>query len=229
MDMSNLNSELTIRGESIQRIYEFFISKKLIVNRRYQRKLVWSIEEKQAFIDSITKGFPIPLILFAEKQENSDKRFEIIDGMQRLDAITSFINGEFTLKEKYFNLETMASSKLLLDQKLIVQKEPILDQQLCAQIVNYLLPISTYRETSSENIDEIFRRINSNGRQLSSQELRQAGALGKFSDLVRELSSKIRGDVSSKDILNLNEMKKISLKNGNEYIDYGIDVDKIFG
>lgn len=228
MDMSNLNSELTIRGESIQRIYEFFISKKLIVNRRYQRKLVWSIEEKQAFIDSITKGFPIPLILFAEKQENSDKRFEIIDGMQRLDAITSFINGEFTLKEKYFNLETMASSKLLLDQKLIVQKEPILDQQLCAQIVNYLLPISTYRETSSENIDEIFRRINSNGRQLSSQELRQAGALGKFSDLVRELSSKIRGDVSSKDILNLNEMKKISLKNGNEYIDYGIDVDKIF-
>lgn len=99
MDMSNLNSELTIRGESIQRIYEFFISKKLIVNRRYQRKLVWSIEEKQAFIDSITKGFPIPLILFAEKQENSDKRFEIIDGMQRLDAITSFINGEFTLKK----------------------------------------------------------------------------------------------------------------------------------
>lgn len=226
--MNNLNSELTIRGESVQRIYDFFINKKLIVNRRYQRKLVWSIEEKQAFIDSITKGFPIPLILFAEKQEDSDKKFEIIDGMQRLDAITSFINGEFPINGDYFNLETMASTKLLLDKNLITQKKPVLSQDLCVQIVNYLLPISTYRETSSENIDEIFRRINSNGRQLSNQELRQAGALGKFSDLVRNISSKIRGDVSSKDILNLNEMKKISLKNGIEYSEYGIDIDQIF-
>ena len=57
--------ELTIRSESIQRIYGFYIEKKLIVNRRYQGKLVWSIEEKQDFIDSIIKEYPVPLILFA--------------------------------------------------------------------------------------------------------------------------------------------------------------------
>lgn len=47
--------ELTIRSESIQRMYGFYKENKLIVNRRYQRKLVWSIDEKASFIDSLLK------------------------------------------------------------------------------------------------------------------------------------------------------------------------------
>jgi uncharacterized protein with ParB-like and HNH nuclease domain len=43
-----------------------YVNNRLVVNRRYQRKLVWSIEEKQAFIDSIVRGFPVPMFLFAE-------------------------------------------------------------------------------------------------------------------------------------------------------------------
>ena len=62
----NPQSELSIRGESIQSIYSSFLEKKYLVNRRYQRKLVWTIDEKQSFIDSILNGYPIPLILLAE-------------------------------------------------------------------------------------------------------------------------------------------------------------------
>ena len=42
--------DLTVISESVQRIYNYYLEEKLIVNRRYQRKLVWTIEEKEAFI-----------------------------------------------------------------------------------------------------------------------------------------------------------------------------------
>ena len=61
---------------------------------------------------------------------------------------------------------------------------------------------------------------------MSDQEIRQAGALGLFPDLVRRVSAKVRGDDSSRDIIRLNEMNRISLSNGK--LQYGIDVTKVF-
>jgi len=99
---------LTIKPFYIQTVYDlYFFENKFQVNRKYQRKLVWTIEEKRQFIDSIAKKYPIPLILLAMSQN----QYEIIDGMQRLNAIFSFIEGEFGLfendKECYFDLATM--------------------------------------------------------------------------------------------------------------------------
>lgn len=72
----------------------------------------------------------------------------------------------------------------------------------------------------------MFRRINSGGRQLSRQELRAAGATNAFADCVRLISSDIRGDTANSDILQLEDMKKISI--GSKDLDYGIDVDNVF-
>ena len=102
--------DLTVRSENIQRIYNYYIEKTLVVNRRYQRKLVWSIEEKAAFIDSIIKSYPVPLILLAESDNDGKRIFEIIDGMQRLNAVTAFIENEFPVNGEYFDLEAMAEN-----------------------------------------------------------------------------------------------------------------------
>jgi hypothetical protein len=61
---------------------------------------------------------------------------------------------------------------------------------------------------------------------LSKQEIRQAGAISQFSQLVRDISSRIRGDVSYSDTFLLNNMKEISITNRN--LPYGINVDNIF-
>lgn len=53
-------------GVSVQEIYRRYRENQIVVNRKYQRKLVWSETEKVCLIDSILKGYPIPLILFAE-------------------------------------------------------------------------------------------------------------------------------------------------------------------
>lgn len=220
--------ELTIRSESIQRIYGFYRDKKLLVNRRYQRKLVWSIDEKSSFIDSIINEYPVPLFLFAEdRNDDGDTIYEIIDGMQRLNAIISFIENEFSISEGYFDLEATAATKLMLDSGELVQKEPVLDRKVCAdKIASYVLPISSYRSSNEETIDEIFRRINANGKHLSRQEIRQAGSVSQFAECVRKISSELRGDVSLADRLYLNDMKKISITSKD--LEYGIDVDSLF-
>ncbi len=229
---SEVRQDVSIRGDNVQRIYSFFRNGVFIVNRKYQRKLVWNVEEKQKFIDSISKTYPVPLFLLATAQHHGTERFEIIDGMQRLNAICSFIEQEFGIisednnTEKYFDLETMAETKYLNDKGILTQKEPKLDRVTCLRIANYPLPLSIYTIDSSNQIDEIFRRINSGGRQLSHQEVRQSSSLGYFADAVRKIASKIRGDDSQFDVLTLGDMSKISVSN--KQLGYGIKVDDIF-
>lgn len=224
--MSNTNSDLSIRGESIQSLYGSFLKKSYLVNRRYQRKLIWTVEEKKAFIDSIMQGYPVPLILLAENTSESSKTFEIIDGMQRMNAIMSFIDQEFDINGSFFDLDTMADTKLLKDQEKLIQKEPIISRSVCTDFVRYTLPISVFQQSAGEHIDEVFRRLNSGGRHLSRQELRQAGSVSKFADIVRRLSSNIRGDSSPTDILDLKSMQTISINN--KKLSYGINIDDIF-
>jgi hypothetical protein len=220
------NTELSIKGESIQSLYGSYLKGIFLVNRRYQRKLVWTVEEKRSFIDSIVNGYPVPLILLAEVTTDKGRKLEIIDGMQRMNAIMSFIDQEFDIDGKYFNLETMADTKILMDNGTVTQKNTPLDRLVCAEIVRYQVPLSVFLESGDSHIDEVFRRLNSGGRHLSKQELRQAGVISKFASIVRKLSCNIRGDSSASDILDLNAMKNISITNRN--LDYGISVDDIF-
>lgn len=166
------------------------------------------------------------MILFAEISEKNGKKFEIIDGMQRMNAIMSFIEQEFDINGKFFDLDTMADTKFLKDSKVLLQKGEPLDRQICAEFVRYPLPLSIFQESNGDHVDEVFRRLNSGGRHLSKQELRQAGALSKFANIVRKLSSNIRGDSSARDVLDLKSMKSISVTNKN--LDYGIPVENIF-
>ncbi len=215
-----------INGKTVERAYEDYRNGIYLVNRRYQRKLVWSIKEKEAFIDSLKNGYPVPLFLFSVNDYKEIRRQEIIDGMQRLNAVFGFIENEFTINGCYFDLSSTALTKQLLDEKILEQKLPILDRSSCVSIASYELPFSIYDEARPEIIDEVFRRINSNGKHLSRQEIRQAGATGEFAELVRTLSTKLRGDVSHEDILLLDQMKEISIQqDGNGY---GINADEVF-
>ncbi|MFG2542222.1 DUF262 domain-containing protein [Streptomyces sp. NPDC048594] len=222
----NENTELSVKGESVQQLYSDYIQNRFLINRRYQRKLVWAVEEKQRLIDSALKKLPIPLILLAESQYEDTARLEVIDGLQRLDAIFSFIENKYPVDGKYFDLETLSDTKFLKDGSSLSQREPIWDRAACRDFTNYHLPVSTYRSASESSVDEVFRRINSSGRHLSLQEIRQAGSVAEIASLVRRVSAAIRGDASLTDYVNLQDMPKISITNKD--LDYGIYDADIF-
>ncbi len=221
-----IDKKLDIRAESIESIYSYYYKKSLLVNRKYQRKLVWTVEEKEKFVDSILKSLPIPLILVALTKHKDKMVYEIIDGMQRLNAIISFIENEVHLDGKYFNLDALALTKTQRDQGKLKQNLPKMELDQCLDITSYQLPFSISKYDADEDIEEIFRRINSYGKRLSSHELRQAGSSGTFPEIVRKLSENIRTDVSPSNKILLGDMRKISLNN--KGIKQGIDLRNVF-
>jgi hypothetical protein len=226
VEAQRARQDLTVKGESVERIFGNYQAWRYIVNRRYQRKLVWTLDEKRRFIDSILSGYPVPIVLLAERKTPGQSQFEIIDGMQRLNATFGFIENEYAVDGKFFDLNTMAETKALLDSGKLQQKEPLMSREACVQVASYTVPLSIYEFAGDGDVDEVFRRINSGGRKLSRQELRIAGSTGHFAQAVRYIASKVRGDVSASDELPLNEMKKISITN--RELPYGIDVDEVF-
>lgn len=214
------------RGVSIEKLYSWYREEKFLVNRRYQRKLVWTIEEKEALIESISKKFPLPLIIVAEVVHNGDVVYEIIDGMQRLEAIFAFLENKLHFRDKYFDLETLGLTKSLKDKGILKQEPNIWNKEFCLEFTSYEVPLLSYKQNDEKIIDEIFKRINYYGRHLSEQELRQAGSETEFAGLVRTISEIVRGDVSHEDKLSLNNMSNISISNHS--LPYGIKFKDIF-
>ncbi len=220
-------SELSVQGQSLQTLYNFYSNKLLIANRRYQRKLVWGVDEKEKLIDSIAKSLPIPLILLAERRRGQPGKYEVIDGLQRLEAVFAFMDNKFSYEGEYFDLETIGDTKARLDSGAISeQRFPTMSRDRSLLIANYQLPVSIYRDASESAIDEVFRRINSGGQRLSLHEIRQAGATGALPDLVRKTAAAIRGDGTFSDSIFLNDMSQLSISRKD--LDYGLRMSDLF-
>lgn len=217
------------RGMTIMEAYEAYRNNKLFINRRYQRKLVWSQQEKKDLIESILLQYPIPLVLLASQ----DDKYEIIDGMQRLNAIFGFIENHFPVlidgSDKFFNIPDYTFAQSQVTKGIIFPKAQVefLTQEQVSAFIQYPFPVTIFKTGSSDEINETFRRINSTGRKLSPQEVRQAGNVSKFSLLVREVASEIRGD-ASREILLLQEMPEISIDSKLSKHQYGINAEETF-
>jgi len=219
---------ITPRGMSIQEAYRLYRDDKLEVNRKYQRKLVWTVEEKQSLIDSILKNFPIPLILLAE--EKGANKYEILDGMQRLNAIFTYVENAFDCEGAYFDVKEFSRANQAREAGLfscISETDTLLKPELCADFLDYQLAVTIYPAEAENQVVEVFGRINSGGRQLSWQEKRQAGMVDSFSNLVRVLSSEIRGD-ASREKLPLVEMPEISIDSQRLSLGYELKAEEIF-
>lgn len=229
-----VSNTLTVEKYTVNDIITIYVKDLFYVNRRYQRKLVWGIEEKRLLIDSMLKEIPLPAILlvrFDIPQEGQKDILEIVDGMQRLNAIISFVMGEFGIeydgKKCFFdpnaNNETF---QLFMDHdSRLKENTNLLPKDLCLDFCRYQLPaIITGKD--NKTVDLIFSRINSTGKKISSHDLRQSMAIGEFSDLVRRIASDIRLDNTYDDHIRLCEIPQISV--GYKKYGYGVDLNTIF-
>lgn len=92
--------ELTSEKITIKDLLELKKSSMLIVNPEYQRAAVWSENQQKKLIDSVLRGYPLPLIYLHHKKKviagMQSEGLEIIDGQQRINAL--YIFGESALK-----------------------------------------------------------------------------------------------------------------------------------
>lgn len=215
------------RGMTVTEAYRLYRSGNLLVNRKYQRKLIWSVDEKEKLIGSILKGYPIPLILLAERpQVHGSGKYEIIDGMQRLNAICGFIENLFAFNGRYFNLKEFPFAQQLAEDKVFEFEENFekLDRKECADIVDYQFAVTIYTAMDESDITEVFGRINSGGKHLSNQERRQAGVTTSFAEVVRTIAMQLRGDDTQK-TLRLFDMPQVSIDSKRNNQGYGIQAE----
>ena len=84
---------------SIEKLTALRKSRLLLPNWEYQRGPVWGQPQARLFIDSVLRGYQIPLIYLRESKRGDDEyggtRYEIIDGQQRINALFGFCQGVF--------------------------------------------------------------------------------------------------------------------------------------
>lgn len=157
------------------------ISKSLILNPEFQRRSVWKPGAKSFLIDTIIRGFPIPIIFVRDMRTSAqtyEPRREIIDGQQRLRTVLSFINPEFLTdltSRDYFTVTKTHNPEIA--GKKFHQISPELQQKILDYEFNvHVLP----SWVDDRDVLQIFRRMNSTNYALKPQELRNSQFFGEF-------------------------------------------------
>lgn len=152
-----------------------FTDEEFYVPLEYQRNFVWTDKDCSCFIESVLIGLPIPYMFFAD---TADGRTEIVDGAQRMNALSSFVKGDLILRD--LKILTKANGKSYKE----------LPKEIQRRFSNASFRVVYLEEGTTVKVrQEIFRRINSSGEQLKAQEIRRGSMGGAFSDLVKQLSN----------------------------------------
>ena len=170
--------------KTINEIHKMYGNGTLIIDNTYQRRSVWSEKDKIRLIETILLNLIIPELFFwpAETDpETGESIIHIVDGQQRIKAITSFISNEFKLKKQYLMEDETKESY----GNMFFKNLPAETRQA---FWNYkLMIIEIDRKATRENIVNMFRRLNLTDYNLNDQEKRNSIS-GYFAALKRELS-----------------------------------------
>lgn len=150
-----------------------------------QRKYVWSRNEASRFIDSILLGLPVPSIFLAK---TADEKRLIVDGYQRIMTVYDYVNtGIFGGDKKVFKL----SNSEIINPKWRGKQFSELDQDEKRKIRNASIHAIIFEQKHPQDdsgMYQIFERINTSGRPLRPQEIRNCVYHGSFNQLLIELN-----------------------------------------
>lgn len=146
----------------------------------FQRNYVWDRTRKSRLIESILLNIPLPVIYLSR---DSEGKYQVVDGVQRLSVINEFFSNGFRLtnleylkKEcewRYYNNKNAES----LHPKFI---RLLRTYQIDCNIIEPSTPV--------EVKFDIFKRLNTGGKSLNNQEIRNSVMKREVRDFIRELA-----------------------------------------
>ncbi|EKT4486905.1 DUF262 domain-containing protein [Shewanella algae] len=216
--MSNLENEILSGRNSLSadrldmsfgELMNMYSNDELVIDPEFQRLFRWDFAQRSRFIESILLGIPIPSIFVAE---DTDGRWEIVDGLQRLSTILSYFGMLKHTPEKN-GWALVAGDVVESLEGLQVADLPIKYQ---LNIKRSVCRIEVVKWDSNYDMRyELFNRLNTGGSPLTDQEIRNCifrGISVEFTNLIKQLSSKddfvelIQPTQKQKDELYLDEL-----------------------
>ena len=90
---------------------------KLDIRPKYQREFVYTGKQRDAVIETIKKSFPLNVMYW---MKNNAGNFEVLDGQQRTISIGQYVNGDFSLNDRFFHNLTKEEQNKILDYELFI-------------------------------------------------------------------------------------------------------------
>jgi uncharacterized protein with ParB-like and HNH nuclease domain len=151
------------------------------INPDFQRHLVWDQIQKSRLIESILLRIPLPMFYFAEDKEG---KLSIVDGLQRISTIKDFMDNKFPLKNLQY-LEESCRGKYYETKgnKQGIDTKYFRWFNLTTLSANIIDPSSPFKVKY-----DIFRRINTGGKPLNNQEIRNCLTGHGLRDILKEMT-----------------------------------------
>lgn len=191
---------------SIKEIVSMVKERLINISPDYQRHFRWGKDRQSQLIESLFLGIPIPNLFMATNQDSS---WELIDGVQRLSSIISFVGSEE--EREYIDSSDDAYEPLVLEglEKLTeFNGKSFIDLPIDVQTKLKLttLKVTTLSDKSDKNVRfDLFERLNKGGVSLTDQEIRSCVYRGRFNDFLKELAE----NEDFNNVVNISRQKEI--------------------
>lgn len=166
---------------SLHQINEMIERSDINLSPDFQRNLVWDNKRKSRLIESILMRIPLPMFYFSQ---DDDGRISVVDGLQRLSTIREFMQNKLRLKDLEY-LEEKCGNKVYMhkDQKKAIDAKYFRWFNMTQITVNVIDPSSPFKLKY-----DIFRRINTGGQPLNSQEIRNCLSSDSLRNSIRQMA-----------------------------------------
>lgn len=145
----------------------------LLLQPKFQRRLVWLEKPKSYLLDSIVRGFPVPPIYVREILDPDRRKTvrEVVDGQQRLQTILDFLEDRSVILKSH-------------NPELGGKHYSDLPEAVRRRLLNYPFSVVILVGADDADVFRTFERLNSYTLPLSSQEKLNAKYFGRFKQFV---------------------------------------------
>lgn len=150
-----------------------------------QRKYVWDKVEASRFIDSLLLGLPVPSIFLAN---TSDENKLIIDGFQRIMTVYDYVKGIWSKDKKVFKLSNSEKINKNWRGKAFAELGDTEKKRIRSTTIHAIIFEQKSPKEDDTSLYQIFERINTSGRTLYPQEIRNCVYQGEFNNMLFELN-----------------------------------------
>lgn len=149
---------------------------------------LWSAIQKSRLIESILLGIPLPSFYFNEDELGN---YEVIDGLQRLCALKDFIPTAKERQDKKLDSKLILQGLEFLGEQYEGMSYDDLSREDKRRISGHKITLNIINKTTPKKVKYIiFKRVNTAGLELTTQEMRHALNQGFPADYIASLAIK---------------------------------------